>query len=64
MRFLADECCDAVVVRTLRDMGYEVIYVAELDPGVTDSQMLSQSVSEVELHWTRVGQIVRGTEPV
>lgn len=46
MRFLADECCDALVVRTLRDMGYEVAYVAELDPGLTDTDVLAQSVSE------------------
>ena len=46
MRFLADECCDALVVRTLREMGYDVAYVAELDPGLTDTGVLAQSVSE------------------
>lgn len=46
MQFLADECCDALVVRTLRDLGHKVVYVAELTPGLTDVDVLVQSVSE------------------
>ena len=34
MQFLADECCDALVVRTLRDLG------------LTDGDVLAQSVEE------------------
>ncbi len=46
MLFLADECCDALVVRTLRELGYDVTYVAELAPGLTDTDVLAQSVAE------------------
>lgn len=46
MLFLADECCDALVVSRLRDLGYDVTYVAELVPGLTDPDVLAQSVSE------------------
>jgi predicted nuclease of predicted toxin-antitoxin system len=46
MLFLADECCDALVVRTLRALGHDVTYVAELAPGLTDTDVLTQSVSE------------------
>jgi predicted nuclease of predicted toxin-antitoxin system len=46
MLFLADECCDALVVRTLRELGYDVTYVAELAPGLADIDVLAQSVSE------------------
>jgi predicted nuclease of predicted toxin-antitoxin system len=46
MLFLADECCDALVVRTLRELGHDVTYVAELAPGLTDTDVLAQSVSE------------------
>lgn len=46
MQFLADECCDALIVRTLRGMGYDVTYVAELAPGLADDDVLAQSVAE------------------
>lgn len=46
MRFLADECCDALVVRMLRNMGYDVTYVAELAPGLADHDVLARSVAE------------------
>lgn len=49
MQFLADECCDALVVRTLRELGYDVAYVAELDPGLTDVDVLAQSVEEARI---------------
>lgn len=46
MRFLADECCDVLIVHILRDLGYDVTYVAELMPGLTDDDVLARSVSE------------------
>ncbi len=66
MLFLADECCDALVVRTLRELGHDVTYVAELAPGLTDSDMLAQSVSEERILLTEdrdFGELVfRGQE--
>ena len=46
MRFLADECCDALIVRTLRQLDYEVIYIAELAPGITDDAVLKRAYQE------------------
>jgi len=40
MTFLADESVDNIVVRCLRDAGYVVNYVAELDPGIDDNAVL------------------------
>jgi len=66
MLFLADECCDALVVRTLRELGHDVIYVAELAPGLADPDVLEQSVSEERILLTEdrdFGELVfRGQE--
>jgi predicted nuclease of predicted toxin-antitoxin system len=40
MRFLADENIDRQSVAALRQAGHEVVYIAELDPGITDDQVL------------------------
>lgn len=37
MRFLADECCDASVVRALRDDDHDTEYVAEFARSADDS---------------------------
>ena len=37
MRWLADECVDAALVRRLRGAGYDVIYAAEVASGATDA---------------------------
>lgn len=46
MKFLADECCDAGLVRFLRDSGYDVSYVAEECAGVSDDTVLQKAYSE------------------
>ena len=43
MRLLADEGIDRQIVERLRKDGHDVLYVAELDPGVTDSAVLSRA---------------------
>ena len=43
MRFLCDEGVEAQVVRDLRAAGHEVSYIAELDPGITDDEVLSRA---------------------
>ncbi len=41
MKFLADENVDAQIVETLRGNQHEVVYVAELAPGISDEQVLA-----------------------
>jgi uncharacterized protein with PIN domain len=41
-QFLADESCDALIVRTLRKLGYDVTYIAEIAPSMADNNILSQ----------------------
>ncbi|MEJ5312194.1 MAG: DUF5615 family PIN-like protein [Anaerolineae bacterium] len=46
IRFLADACCDALVVRTLRALAYDVAFVAETEPDKSDEAILGQSLEE------------------
>ena len=46
MLFLADECCDSLIVKTLRYLGHDVLYIAELTPGSKDVDVLAQSVDQ------------------
>lgn len=39
--FLIDEGCDAIIVRTLRKLGYDVTFVAEVSPGKPDKDILA-----------------------
>jgi predicted nuclease of predicted toxin-antitoxin system len=41
MNFLADEGVDFPVVQRLRSDGNEVLYVAEMDPGISDETVLA-----------------------
>jgi predicted nuclease of predicted toxin-antitoxin system len=41
MIFLADEGVDLSVVQRLRNDGHEVLYVAEMDPGISDEEVLT-----------------------
>ncbi len=43
MNILADECIDHFIVERLRSDGHTVIYIAELDPGITDDVVLEQA---------------------
>ena len=43
MTIVADESVDKQIVERLRDDGYNVLYVAELDPGIDDETVLSRS---------------------
>jgi Domain of unknown function (DUF5615) len=49
MRWLADECVDAALVRRLRGAGYDVIYAAEVASGATDAQILRRANDEDRL---------------
>lgn len=41
MRIVADESVDGPIVERLRLRGHEVVFVAELDPGIDDDDVLS-----------------------
>ncbi len=43
MRFLADESVDRQIVEKLRDVGHEVLYIAELDPGISDKVVFDRA---------------------
>lgn len=45
-QFLADESCDALIVRTLRALGYDVVYIAEVAPSQSDENILAQGNRE------------------
>ena len=46
MQFLADESCDSLVVRTLRNLGHDVTYIAEFAQGEEDANILSLAYDE------------------
>ncbi len=46
MKFLADECCDAVTIEEIRDDGWDVLYVSETDSGVSDDNILKRANEE------------------
>ena len=48
MRWLADECVDAALVRRLRGAGHDVIYSAEVASGTTDAQILRRANDETD----------------
>ena len=43
MNLLADEGIDRAVVERLRDDGHDVLYIAELSPGILDEDVLQQA---------------------
>lgn len=43
MRFLADENIAAPLVEALRDAGADVVYIAELAPGMKDDEVLERA---------------------
>ena len=46
IKFLADEDCDFLVVRTLRTAEYDVLSVAESFPSASDQQVLRHATKE------------------
>lgn len=43
MTFLADESVDRQIVEALRADGHEVAYVAEMEPGISDDEVLERA---------------------
>ena len=46
MNFLADECCDAGLVVSLRAAGHDVMYVTEQYAGSSDDEVLLRAYNE------------------
>jgi predicted nuclease of predicted toxin-antitoxin system len=46
LKFLADECCDAGLVASLRNNGHDVLYIMEEKPGATDDEVLRIAYNE------------------
>ena len=49
MKFLADECCDAGLVKSLRLEGYDVLYVPEEKAGIADDEVLLYAYNEARI---------------
>ena len=61
MRFLADESCDFVVVRALRESGYDVLSVSEISPRAEDAGVIELAVKDKRILLTEdkdFGQLV------
>lgn len=61
MRFLADESCDARVVDALRQSGHDVLAIAEIAAGTSDTEVLARSRNEQRILITEdhdFGQLV------
>ncbi len=46
MKFLADECCDAEMVVSLRADGHDVLYITESKTGILDEEVLKKAFDE------------------
>lgn len=49
MRLLADENVPAVVAKTLRQVGFDIVHIAETAAGTLDPQVLEQAGTEARL---------------
>jgi len=49
MRFLADENVDKPIVKRLRDDGHTVLYVLEMEPGISDDEVIHLANQEFAL---------------
>ena len=46
MKFLADECCDTELIKSLRHNGYDVSCVPEKKAGASDDEVLLDAYNE------------------
>jgi len=61
MRFLADESCDFIVVKALREAGHDVTVVAEIGHRAEDSEVIELALKEKRIMVTEdkdFGQLV------
>ena len=61
MRFLADESCDSIMVRALREAGHDVLAVSDVTPRAVDSEVIELALREKRILLTEdkdFGQLV------
>lgn len=58
MKFVVDESVDKPIVDRIREDGYEVMAVAELEPGISDEEVLAISAVPITGD-TDFGEVVR-----
>jgi predicted nuclease of predicted toxin-antitoxin system len=61
MRFLADESCDFIMVRALREAGHDVLAISEITPRLEDFEVIQLAVSQKRILLTEdkdFGQLV------
>lgn len=61
MKFLADESCDSIIVRSLRGAGYDVVSISEISPGIGDLSVIDKAIRERRILLTEdkdFGQLV------
>lgn len=46
MRFLADECCDAAVVKALRSAGHDVLAISEFETSSVDHELMERALTQ------------------
>jgi predicted nuclease of predicted toxin-antitoxin system len=46
LKFLADECCDAGLVNSLREAGHDVAFILERKAGISDEEVLAEAYNE------------------
>jgi predicted nuclease of predicted toxin-antitoxin system len=46
VKFVADECCDAILVAGIRADGHDVLYVMEFAPGLDDETILAHAAAD------------------
>lgn len=67
MKFLADESCDFIIVKTLRKAGYDVIATAEDSPGISDTEIIHKTISDGRILLTEdkdFGQLAFANRPL
>lgn len=52
MNFVADECCDALLVDGLRRGGHDILYVKDIAPGADDATVLQMAADQQRILWT------------
>jgi hypothetical protein len=45
MKFIADECVDLQIIEHFTKIDYEVLYVPEIEPGISDKKVLGIEMS-------------------
>jgi len=58
MKILADESVDAQVVDRLRQDGFDILYVAEISPSISDTEVLNLANKESALLLTGIRTLV------